>query len=135
MRRILFPLVVLVACSNGGGEEATPEAVATDSGLQITHVEVGSGASPGPTDRVVVHYHGTFPDDTVFDSSVERGQPATFPLNRVIPCWTEGLQQMKVGGRAMLVCPPEIAYGARGAPPRIPPNSTLHFKVELLEIK
>ena len=81
-----------------------------------------------------VHYHGTFPDGSVFDSSVERGQPARFPLNRVIKCWTEGLQLMKVGGKAQLVCPPDIAYGKRGAPPRIPPDTTLNFEVELLGI-
>jgi FKBP-type peptidyl-prolyl cis-trans isomerase FkpA len=84
---------------------------------------------------VRVHYHGTFPNGKVFDSSVERGKPASFPLNRVIPCWTEGLQQMQVGGKAKLVCPPSIAYGARGAPPRIPPNATLYFEVELLAIQ
>jgi FKBP-type peptidyl-prolyl cis-trans isomerase FkpA len=95
----------------------------------------GSGASPQASDTVVVHYHGTFPDGSVFDSSVERGEPARFPLNRVIPCWTQGLQLMKVGGKAKLVCPPQIAYGARGAPPRIPPNATLLFEVELLEIQ
>ena len=82
-----------------------------------------------------MHYHGTFPDGKVFDSSVERGEPATFPLNRVIPCWTEGVGMMKVGGKAKLVCPPEIAYGARGAPPHIPANATLHFEVELISIK
>lgn len=105
------------------------------SALQITHLVEGSGASPAVTDIVQVHYHGTFEDGTVFDSSVERGEPAAFPLNRVIPCWTQGVKQMKVGGKAKLVCPPAIAYGARGAPPRIPPNSTLYFEVELLGIQ
>lgn len=105
------------------------------SGLVITEVTAGSGPSPSATDRVRVHYHGTFPDGKVFDSSVERGQPAVFPLNRVIPCWTEGLQRMQVGGKANLVCPAAIAYGPRGAPPRIPANATLHFEVELLGIE
>jgi len=82
-----------------------------------------------------VHYHGTFTDGKVFDSSVQRGEPASFPLNRVIPCWTQGLQQMKVGGKAKLTCPPDLAYGASGAPPTIPPNSTLIFEVELLAIQ
>lgn len=118
-----------------GADAAGAEAVTTQSGLQFTEVRAGDGPSPGATDTVVVHYHGTFPDGSVFDSSVERGEPATFPLNRVIPCWTEGVQRIQVGGKARLVCPPEIAYGARGAPPRIPPNATLTFEVELLEIR
>jgi FKBP-type peptidyl-prolyl cis-trans isomerase FkpA len=103
--------------------------------LQIEHVTEGSGPSPAATSRVKVHYHGTFEDGRVFDSSVERGKPATFPLNRVIKCWTEGLQKMKVGGKAKLTCPPAIAYGARGRPPKIPPNTTLYFEVELLAIE
>jgi FKBP-type peptidyl-prolyl cis-trans isomerase FkpA len=127
--------------TNGGGApsaEATASAgdaasATSASGLVYTEVLAGSGASPGPSDTVVVHYHGTFPDGRVFDSSVQRGQPARFPLNRVIPCWTEGLQKMRVGGKAKLVCPPEIAYGARGGGP-IPPNATLHFEVELIDI-
>jgi len=129
----------LFACSTGdeggGGSEAGGATTTTASGLQITHIVEGKGASPGPNDTVVVHYHGTFPDGKVFDSSVERGRPATFPLNRVIPCWTEGVGMMKVGGKARLVCPPQIAYGPNGAPPRIPPNATLNFEVELLDIK
>ena len=108
-----------LACS-GGNESGTEPAAgsATASGLEITHMVEGSGPSPTATDVVRVHYHGTFPDGQVFDSSVERGEPARFPLNRVIACWTEGVGMMKVGGKAKLVCPPEIAYGARGAPPR-----------------
>ena len=93
-----------------------------------------TSASPKPTDTVKVHYHGTLIDGTVFDSSVKRGQPAEFPLNGVIKCWTEGVQKMKVGGEATLVCPPAIAYGERGAPGAIPPNATLVFKVELLGV-
>lgn len=127
-------LLACLSCSGGGGS-GEGEASATGSGLQISHRVEGSGASPGPTDVVKVHYHGTFEDGRVFDSSVERGAPASFPLNRVIPCWTEGVGMMKVGGKAELVCPPEIAYGARGAPPRIPPNATLRFEVELLGIE
>ncbi len=115
--------------------EESAETITTPSGLQITQLVVGDGPSPKATDVVRVHYHGTFPDGRVFDSSVERGEPARFPLNRVIPCWTEGVQMMKVGGKAKLVCPPNIAYGPRGAPPRIPPNATLHFEVELLGIE
>jgi FKBP-type peptidyl-prolyl cis-trans isomerase len=130
MRHLFVAAVLfLVACS--GGDTASEK---SPSGLVITHVVEGTGASPTGASVVKVHYHGTFQDGTVFDSSVDRGQPATFPLNRVIPCWTEGVAMMKVGGKATLVCPPEIAYGPNGAPPRIPPNATLNFEVELIEI-
>lgn len=118
-----------------GDEGAKSGSATTASGLQITHEVVGTGTSPTRADTVRVHYHGTFPNGDVFDSSVDRGQPAVFPLNRVIPCWTEGVALMKVGGKAKLVCPPQIAYGPRGAPPRIPPNATLYFDVELLEVQ
>jgi FKBP-type peptidyl-prolyl cis-trans isomerase FkpA len=132
MHRTLIWLSIgwLAACSGGGGGGST-----TESGLAITHLVEGTGVSPSASDVVMVHYHGTFPDGEVFDSSVERGQPARFPLSRVIPCWTEGVSMMKVGGKATLVCPPEIAYGPSGAPPRIPPNATLHFEVELISIQ
>jgi FKBP-type peptidyl-prolyl cis-trans isomerase FkpA len=109
-------------------------ATKTASGLVIVPIKPGTGASPKTTDRVKVHYHGTLADGTVFDSSVQRGEPATFPLNGVVPCWTEGLQLMKVGGKSRLVCPAALAYGDRGAPPRIKPGATLTFEVELLEI-
>jgi FKBP-type peptidyl-prolyl cis-trans isomerase FkpA len=113
---------------------AEPGAKKTESGAIVTTIKEGTGPSPKPTDNVKVHYHGTLPDGTVFDSSVKRGQPATFPLNGVIKCWTEGLQKMKVGGKAKLVCPSDIAYGDRGSPPVIRPGATLVFEVELLEI-
>ena len=135
---IPLTLLLLFGCSGAepGSDSASGGAPSTTaSGMIITHLKVGSGASPKPTDTVRVHYHGTFPDGKVFDSSVERGKPARFPLNRVIPCWTEGVQQIQVGGKANLVCPPEIAYGPDGSPPRIPPNATLHFEVELLAIE
>jgi FKBP-type peptidyl-prolyl cis-trans isomerase FkpA len=127
---------LLLACSNAEPESAgaAPPAAA-GGGLEIVHLTTGSGPSPSASSVVKVHYHGTFPDGRVFDSSVERGAPATFPLNGVIPCWTEGVQQMKVGGKARLTCPPHLAYGERGAPPTIPPNSTLVFEVELLAIQ
>ncbi len=117
-------------------ETATKEAGAKklDSGLVLTTVSEGNGASPEPTDTVKVHYHGTLRNGTVFDSSVERNEPATFPLNRVIPCWTEGVGMMKVGGKSKLVCPSEIAYGDAGRPPAIPGGAALIFEVELLEI-
>ncbi|HET9977644.1 MAG TPA: FKBP-type peptidyl-prolyl cis-trans isomerase [Burkholderiaceae bacterium] len=105
------------------------------SGLVYKSHQDGKGASPQATDVVRVHYRGTFPDGKEFDSSHKRGQPAEFPLNRVIRCWTEGVQMMKVGGKAQLVCPPGIAYGERGTPGGpIPPNATLHFEIELLGI-
>ena len=113
----------------------TPTERVLPSGLIFTETVVGAGPAPGPTSRVQVHYHGTFPDGRVFDSSVDRGQPATLPVNRVIKCWTEGLQLMRVGGKATLVCPAAIAYGERGRPPKIPANSTLHFDVELLSVQ
>jgi FKBP-type peptidyl-prolyl cis-trans isomerase FkpA len=109
-------------------------ATKTASGLVIVPIKVGAGAAPKATDRVKVHYHGTLADGSVFDSSVQRGEPVTFALNGVIPCWTEGLQLMKVGGKSRLVCPAAVAYGDRGAPPRIKPGATLTFEVELLEI-
>jgi FKBP-type peptidyl-prolyl cis-trans isomerase FkpA len=111
-----------------------PGAKKLDNGIIITTLKPGTGPSPKATDKVKVHYHGTLTDGTVFDSSVQRGQPATFPLNGVIKCWTEGLQQMKVGGKSRLICPSDVAYGDRGAPPRIKPGATLVFEVELLEI-
>ena len=106
----------------------------TESGAIVKTIKEGKGNSPKATDTVKVHYHGTLIDGTVFDSSVKRGEPATFPLNQVIKCWTEGVQQMKVGGKSKLVCPSDIAYGDRGAPPFIKPGATLVFEVELLEI-
>jgi FKBP-type peptidyl-prolyl cis-trans isomerase FkpA len=109
-------------------------AVRTESGLIYKSTQEGTGASPGPTDVVKVHYKGTLPDGTEFDSSFKRNEPAQFPLNGVIRCWTEGLQKMKVGGKAQLVCPSELAYGDRGTP-GIPGGSALVFEVELLDVQ
>jgi FKBP-type peptidyl-prolyl cis-trans isomerase FkpA len=106
----------------------------TASGLVYVPLKEGTGPSPVATDQVKVHYHGTFVDGKVFDSSVQRNEPAEFTLNHVIKCWTEGVQMMKVGGKSRLVCPADIAYGAQGRPPEIPPGSTLVFEVELLGI-
>jgi FKBP-type peptidyl-prolyl cis-trans isomerase FkpA len=115
-------------------EAATrPGAVKTDSGLIYLETQAGTGDSPAATDKVKVHYRGTLVDGTEFDSSHKRGQPAEFPLNGVIPCWTEGVQKMKPGGKATLVCPSEIAYGDRGRP-SIPGGATLVFEIELIEI-
>ena len=111
-----------------------PGAKVTASGLVYRSLQDGQGASPSATDKVKVHYRGTFPDGKEFDSSYKRNQPIDFPLNAVIPCWTEGVQLMKVGGKAKLTCPPGIAYGARGAGGVIPPNATLQFEVELIAI-
>lgn len=105
------------------------------SGVKIMHTTVGTGANPKATDAVKVHYRGTLTDGKEFDSSYKRNAPATFPLNRVIPCWTEGMQKIKVGGKATLTCPPASAYGERGAAGAVPPNATLTFEVELLAIE
>lgn len=111
-----------------------PSAVVTPSGLVFRSLKDGQGASPKASDKVKVHYRGTFLDGKEFDSSYKRGEPISFPLNGVIACWTEGVQMMKVGGKAKLTCPASIAYGARGAGGVIPPNATLQFEVELLGI-
>lgn len=109
-------------------------AVVTASGLVYRSLKEGAGASPGANDKVKVHYRGTFPDGKEFDSSYKRNEAIEFPLSGVIKCWTEGVQRMKVGGKAKLTCPPAIAYGERGAGGVIPPNATLLFEVELLAI-
>lgn len=110
------------------------EVVTTKSGLQYEVLTPGTGASPAATDKVTVHYHGTLINGTVFDSSVNRGQPASFPVNGVIKGWVEALQLMKVGSKWKLFIPSDLAYGERGAGGDIGPNSTLIFEVELLEI-
>ena len=109
-------------------------AVVTASGLVYRSLKDGTGASPAASDKVKVHYRGTFPDGKEFDSSYKRNEAIEFPLSGVIKCWTEGVQRMKVGGKAKLTCPPAIAYGERGAGGVIPPNATLLFEVELLGI-
>jgi FKBP-type peptidyl-prolyl cis-trans isomerase FkpA len=106
----------------------------SDSGLVMVVLSPGEGPSPGPNDRVRVHYHGTLRDGTVFDSSVARGEPVVFPVSRVIPCWIEALQKMKTGEKSRVTCPPQIAYGDQGAPPLIKPGAALAFEVELIEI-
>ena len=109
-------------------------AVVTASGLVYRSLKDGNGASPKASDKVKVNYRGTFPDGKEFDSSYKRNEAIEFPLNGVIKCWTEGVQRMKVGGKAKLTCPASIAYGERGAGGVIPPNATLLFEVELLAI-
>jgi FKBP-type peptidyl-prolyl cis-trans isomerase FkpA len=114
---------------------AAKGAVLSESGLVYLSLKDGTGPAPAAIDTVRVHYRGTFTDGKEFDSSYTRGQPATFPLNRVIKCWTEGVQKMAVGGKARLTCPASIAYGERGTPGGpIPPNAVLQFEVELLGI-
>ncbi len=135
----LLALCSTLPCAWAQTEAATAAskeagAITTSSGLVYLTLTDGTGASPAASDTVKVHYRGTLPDGTEFDSSYKRGQPASFPLNRVIPCWTEGVQRMKVGGKAKLTCPPQIAYGARGAGGVIPPNATLNFDIELIGI-
>lgn len=115
---------------------ARDEVTTTASGLQYEVLESGEGgAQPGPTANVVTHYHGTFIDGSVFDSSVDRGQPLEFGVHQVIPGWTEALQLMSVGDKWRITCPPHLAYGEQGAGGVIPPNTPLVFEVQLLGIK
>ena len=129
------PLPVAAQADALKAAAAEAGAVTTETGLVYRSLKDGSGPSPTAADVVKVHYRGTLTDGTEFDSSIKRGQPAEFPLGRVIKCWTEGLQRMKVGAKARLTCPAAIAYGERGTPGGpIPPNATLIFDVELLAI-
>ena len=140
-QRIAALLLSLTALSTTWAQDAVTSAAAREtgavvaaSGLVYLSLKDGTGASPTADDKVKVHYRGTFPDGKEFDSSYKRGEPIEFPLSGVIKCWTEGVQRMKVGGKAKLTCPAAIAYGARGAGGVIPPNATLFFEVELLAI-
>ncbi len=129
------PLVALAAmllAANAVHAASTTETL--PSGVKVEHVKVGDGATPKATSVVTVHYSGTLLNGFEFDSSIKRGQPTSFGLNQVIPCWTQGVQKMKVGGTAKLTCPPETAYGARDLG-KIPPNSTLNFGIQLLDSK
>jgi FKBP-type peptidyl-prolyl cis-trans isomerase FkpA len=148
---VLTSASLAIAAPDAGTEKSKPKAekigdakevktgdgkeVKTASGLGYTELKPGKGPSPTATDKVKVNYRGTLTDGTEFDSSYKRGQPAEFPLNRVIPCWTEGVQKMKVGGKAKLTCPASIAYGDKGAGGVIPPGATLIFEIELLSIE
>jgi FKBP-type peptidyl-prolyl cis-trans isomerase len=139
---ILAPLTTMAETPIEKGEKflaenKTKEGVkTTDSGLQYKITKEGTGKAPKATDTVVVHYEGKLLDGTIFDSSIKRGQPIDFPLNRVIPGWTEGLQLMKEGGKATLYIPSKLAYGPRGTPGGpIGPNETLIFEVELIKVQ
>lgn len=134
MKSLRFVLV-LALLGTGAGASWSADEETLPSGVRITHLSPGSGASPKAADTVRVHYRGTLADGREFDSSYKRNAPATFPLGRVIPCWTQGVQKMKVGGKARLVCPPATAYGDKGAGGTVPPNATLTFEVELLAIE
>ena len=112
----------------------SPRAVVTPSGLVYNEIIAGTGPQPTPASTFLVHYHGTLTDGTVFDSSVARGEPIKFPLRNVIKAWTEGVSMMRQGGKSMLICPSDIAYGDNGSPPVIPPGATLVFEVELIEV-
>jgi FKBP-type peptidyl-prolyl cis-trans isomerase FkpA len=129
-----FPIAAVLCAVSLHAVAADSKETKTASGIVITTLKEGSGASPKSTETVKVHYRGVLENGKEFDSSYGRGQPATFPLNRVIACWTEGVQTMKVGGKVKLLCPSSLAYGSRGVPGTIPPDATLIFEVELLEI-
>ena len=136
--RFLFAAAALATVLPMSGALAEAPAAAdetTPSGLVYRSLKEGTGPSPAASDTVKVHYRGTLPDGKEFDSSYGRGQPAEFPLNGVIRCWTEGVQKMKVGGKARLTCPPGIAYGNRAVGGVIPANSTLVFEIELLDVR
>lgn len=143
MKKIIIAAVATVlavpsfAAANDAIDKAAKEkgAVKTPSGMVYRSIKEGKGTSPGAASTVQVNYRGTLTNGKEFDSSYKRNQPISFPLSGVIPCWTEGVQRMKVGGKAKLVCPPELAYGSRGAGSAVPPNATLIFEVELLNIK
>ncbi|MEO7774659.1 MAG: FKBP-type peptidyl-prolyl cis-trans isomerase [Steroidobacteraceae bacterium] len=113
---------------------AEKDATTTTSGIVMKTLKAGTGASPGAADTVKVHYEGRFVDGKVFDSSIKSGEPVEFPLSGVIPCWTEAVQTMKVGGKAQIVCPSDLAYGDEGRPPQMRGGATLVFDIELLEV-
>ncbi|MCF8156132.1 MAG: FKBP-type peptidyl-prolyl cis-trans isomerase [Rhodoferax sp.] len=131
-RTFLTPLILALAALGTNAMAAETETLA--SGVTIVHTTPGTGANPTAADTVKVHYRGTLADGKEFDSSYKRNEPAVFPLSKVVPCWTQGMQKIKVGGKARLTCPPATAYGDRGAGGVVPPNATLTFEVELLGI-
>jgi len=139
MHKVIISIIIcLLATTSFAAEPVNPEAketITTKSGLQYTSLREGTGATPGPTDTVRVNYRGTLPNGREFDSSYKNGGPIYFQLGNVIKCWTEGLQLMKVGGKAKLLCPSNLAYGDEGIVGVVPRYATLIFEVELVEIK
>jgi FKBP-type peptidyl-prolyl cis-trans isomerase FkpA len=137
-RIIISTIICLLAVTSFAAESVNrgaKETIKTKSGLQYTSIQEGSGATPGPTSTVRVNYRGTLLSGREFDSSYRNGRPAEFRLDGVIKCWTEGLQMMKVGGKAILVCPSNLAYGEDGIPGTVPRFAPLKFEVELLDVK
>jgi FKBP-type peptidyl-prolyl cis-trans isomerase FkpA len=133
MRTLQILMAIAAMGLSASGLAANTETL--PSGVVVVHVKPGQGASPTADNTVRVHYRGTLPDGTEFDSSYKRNESISFPLRGVIPCWTQGVQKMKVGGKARLTCPADTGYGARGIPGVIPPNTVLTFEVELLAIE
>jgi FKBP-type peptidyl-prolyl cis-trans isomerase FkpA len=133
MRMLQLLMAIATVGLIAPGLAATTETL--PSGVVVAHVKPGQGASPTADSTVRVHYRGTLPDGTEFDSSYKRKESISFPLRGVIPCWTQGVQKMKVGGKAKLTCPADTAYGARGIPGVIPPNTVLTFEIELLAVE
>jgi FKBP-type peptidyl-prolyl cis-trans isomerase FkpA len=135
MQRLIISAIISLLASTSFAGEPAKESKTTKSGLQYTSLVEGTGATPGATDTVSVNYRGTLLNGREFDSSYKSGRPAESRLNNVIKCWTEGLQMMKVGGKAELVCPSNIAYGEEGIVGSVPRFATLIFEVELLAVK
>ena len=133
--RTLQILIIAIAAASVSAQGLAANTETLPSGVVVTHIKPGQGASPTADSTVRVHYRGTLPNGTEFDSSYKRNEPISFPLRGVIPCWTQGVQKMKVGGKARLTCPAAAGYGARGVPGVIPPNTVLTFEVELLGIE
>jgi FKBP-type peptidyl-prolyl cis-trans isomerase FkpA len=131
MKKSWLTASILAICASAAHAAGSVETL--PSGVKVEITKAGTGPQPSATDVVKVRYRGTLADGTEFDNSAKHGDVSTFPLNQVIPCWTQGVQKLKVGGKAKLTCPPETAYGSRGVGP-IPPNSTLTFEVELVDI-